>query len=195
MDVETIKLKPCPFCGGAAGIHEGPSEPWIFCEDCGVGFEGQLGLLPALWNRRTDRQERIDELEYELEVAIEQRDQAVQAAGVAREERDAWKESWYFVRSQRDELNYLASDRLIQRDLWQRRALYARRAYHEQKRRRRELAYYIRRVHVLALRMNEWFGNHPQWDLHYMPSWYPAFRKLLVERVPDGDPAAKEGTE
>ena len=54
----TIKLKPCPFCGGKA---LGPTDAWphmVTCEDCGAsvkGFRfGETGVYEAIekWNRR-----------------------------------------------------------------------------------------------------------------------------------------------
>ena len=40
-------LRACPFCGGSAGIHDA----WIFCNDCGIGFEGDPEA-ERRWNRR-----------------------------------------------------------------------------------------------------------------------------------------------
>ena len=49
------ELKPCPFCGGEA-IEDGE---WIFCFECGVGYEieNEPERIDA-WNRRAKGNER-----------------------------------------------------------------------------------------------------------------------------------------
>jgi Lar family restriction alleviation protein len=57
------ELKPCPFCGGKAVMHdqqvaEDCVETWVECDDCGVRtdpVEGAYSERPAAaysWNRR-----------------------------------------------------------------------------------------------------------------------------------------------
>ena len=44
------ELKPCPFCGGKAENEV----DWIFCKDCGVGYE-DIDIKQAIsaWNKRS----------------------------------------------------------------------------------------------------------------------------------------------
>lgn len=54
-EVETIELKPCPFCGGKAGIYSlAKYEKEAYCENCGAVsdiYETSQKAIEA-WNRR-----------------------------------------------------------------------------------------------------------------------------------------------
>lgn len=55
------KLKPCPFCGGSAGLR-GTEKAGLYvrCRVCGcrTGLRHNLGDLAAVWNNRVE--ERYD---------------------------------------------------------------------------------------------------------------------------------------
>jgi len=48
------KLKPCPFCGGTAHVHELSDRLYIVMCDCGAssGIEYTEKEAAAAWNRR-----------------------------------------------------------------------------------------------------------------------------------------------
>ena len=60
----TEELKPCPFCGGEAYLHEFksyvmPQSFWVMCNQCGIGtkeFIGFNGKTKAIktWNKRQE---------------------------------------------------------------------------------------------------------------------------------------------
>lgn len=54
------ELKPCPFCGGTAYIHELSDRLYIVMCDCGAssGIEGTEKEAAAAWNRRADDEHR-----------------------------------------------------------------------------------------------------------------------------------------
>lgn len=50
------KLKPCPFCGGAARSYNGPIDGYgVVCTKCGVKLYGRGSIAAATraWNRRS----------------------------------------------------------------------------------------------------------------------------------------------
>ena len=51
----TVKLLPCPFCGGKAEFRSGSSTtPYIRCKECGGRTKSSRNRanLIAAWNRR-----------------------------------------------------------------------------------------------------------------------------------------------
>ena len=57
-EVETIELKPCPFCGGKAGIYSiAKYEKEAYCENCGAVSNICMTEEEAVeaWNRRDER--------------------------------------------------------------------------------------------------------------------------------------------
>jgi Lar family restriction alleviation protein len=55
--METVKLKPCPFCGGEATVMEAVGEVWVKCSEChssnGVST-GDRARAIAAWNTRKE---------------------------------------------------------------------------------------------------------------------------------------------
>ncbi len=53
----TVKLLPCPFCGGKAEFRSGSSTtPYIRCKECGGRTKSSRNRanLIAAWNRRAE---------------------------------------------------------------------------------------------------------------------------------------------
>lgn len=53
----TVKLLPCPFCGGKAEFRSGSSTtPYIRCRECGGRTKSSRNRanLIAAWNRRAE---------------------------------------------------------------------------------------------------------------------------------------------
>ena len=75
------KLKPCPFCGGKANLHQaanwnaGVYETWVRCDECCATVSGrdvplthlasEEGILSttAAWNRRIEIKEEKDNVQ------------------------------------------------------------------------------------------------------------------------------------
>ena len=56
-EVETTELKPCPFCGGKAGIYSlAKYEKEVYCENCGAVSNICMTKEEAVeaWNRRDE---------------------------------------------------------------------------------------------------------------------------------------------
>lgn len=51
------ELKPCPFCGGKAGLEQISDAYWVECGKCGASsvFCGQPEPAIDAWNTRADR--------------------------------------------------------------------------------------------------------------------------------------------
>lgn len=63
-EVETIELKPCPFCGGKAGIYSlAKYEKEAYCENCGAVSNICMTKEEAVeaWNRRAERTRHDDD--------------------------------------------------------------------------------------------------------------------------------------
>ena len=56
-DRPTVKLKPCPFCGGHAEPYKEEDENWLYiqCMECGSKTDGYKKIKLAIesWNKRT----------------------------------------------------------------------------------------------------------------------------------------------
>lgn len=52
---EKVKLKPCPFCGGAASMRDGMGEFWVRCDDCGSSgaMRSRQDRAERDWNDRS----------------------------------------------------------------------------------------------------------------------------------------------
>lgn len=63
INVNEIKLKPCPFCGGKA-VFGTISRTWIECTECGVEtlYDINLEKLVKLWNTRKSMDNIIEEV-------------------------------------------------------------------------------------------------------------------------------------
>lgn len=62
--VEITELKPCPFCGGKAGIYSlAKYEKEVYCENCGTVSEIYETSQKAIeaWNRRAERTRHDDD--------------------------------------------------------------------------------------------------------------------------------------
>ncbi len=56
-------LKPCPFCGGVAGLHTQRGEAWVECYGCGVltGIDRHTQEQAiSIWNSRAKESERTE---------------------------------------------------------------------------------------------------------------------------------------
>jgi len=52
-----VSLKPCPFCGGEAVLHDECYPDYVQCTQCGAEVRGVCFGLDAAdvkWNRRTE---------------------------------------------------------------------------------------------------------------------------------------------
>jgi hypothetical protein len=58
--VGNMKLKPCPFCGGEAGLVIAMGEYWCICERCCAGSKMAVSKKEAarLWNKRYEPTEK-----------------------------------------------------------------------------------------------------------------------------------------
>ena len=57
------KLKPCPFCGGEAVMHEMATDDWcVWCLECLCGMYGFNTEQEAIetWNKRVPQEENQD---------------------------------------------------------------------------------------------------------------------------------------
>jgi len=66
-------LKPCPFCGGGAFMHDSDLESYISvsCKKCGMSngtYYMSKSKAIAGWNTRTPTDKRIAELEARLKI-------------------------------------------------------------------------------------------------------------------------------
>ena len=67
--VGLIELKPCPFCGGKAGLyhtHDGRS--CVQCDECGISTLRKMDarLAIQMWNKRDGEKELISKLQAEI---------------------------------------------------------------------------------------------------------------------------------
>lgn len=55
-------LKPCPFCGGTAAVHEMCGDAWVLCGTCGAetAMHSRWEEAAADWNRRAERTCRME---------------------------------------------------------------------------------------------------------------------------------------
>ena len=51
------KLKPCPFCGGKAELHDLGAVYGVRCESCGVntGVKANMRAAVCTWNKRAEK--------------------------------------------------------------------------------------------------------------------------------------------
>ncbi|MEI3020810.1 Lar family restriction alleviation protein [Ruminococcus sp.] len=94
-----IKLKPCPFCGGKAGLyhtHDGRS--CVQCDECGISTLRKMDarLAIQMWNRRSSEiewisvSEKLPRLEDDMLVTVRNKETGTSAVWSGVRYKNGW---------------------------------------------------------------------------------------------------------